>query len=194
MMALATRIEVKAALGISDTSQDDKIDALLEPITSLIEQAAGRAFTSATVTERYMGGEPTIALKRYPVTSITSVTDKITGQALAATDYALEAATGLLRRLPLGSSWSAAYGPRIVYLGNTPQVGRWEIVYVGGATSVPGDVLFAYYETFAAVLAGQGGMQSEKDGDYSYVRGASVGAVPASAMAALQSYKAGVFF
>ncbi len=193
-MALATLTEVKEALGISNTDTDDRINALLEPISVLIERIAGRKFTSATVTERYNGGEPTIALGRFPVASITTVTDKVTGTVLGTDQYELEGPLGLLHRLPLGAQWATGRHRQIVYLREIAPVLRWEIVYVGGPVTCPEDVKLALFYSMDASLNGaMGGMQSEKDGDYAYSRAPGAASLPANAMSILKSYSAGFF-
>ncbi len=197
-MALDTLSGVKAGLGISNSDDDTQITALLEPMSALIEREAGRSFTSATVTERYLGGDPTIALRRYPVSSITTVTDKATSEELASDGYDLEATTGLLRRLPLGSQWAKTRAGQIFYLREDVPVLRWEIIYVGGPSTVPEDIKLALYFAIGAAITGSGmsGMQSEKDGDYAYARAAAAGApgsLPPNAMAILKPYKAGLF-
>ncbi len=193
-MALATLTEVKESLGISNTDSDDQINALLEPISVLIERTAGRSFTSATVTERYSGGDPTIALLRFPVASITTVTDKVTGTVLGSDEYELEGQLGLLRKLPFGSQWATGRAFQTVHLREIAPVQRWEIVYVGGPVTAPEDVKLALFYSMDASLNGaMGGMQSEKDGDYAYTRAPGSAGLPANAMAILKSYSAGVF-
>lgn len=194
-MALDTLANVKDALGISTTDQDTQIGALLEPVSALIEREAGRRFASETVTERHNGGEATILLREHPVASITTVTDKALGTVLGSDQYALES-NGLLRRLPLGSKWALARIDQVIYLRKNTPASRWEIVYVGGPATVPEDVKLALYESIASQLAGQGGMQSEKDGDYAYSRAPSTtgaSALTAGALAIARSYRAGVF-
>ena len=206
-MALATLSEIKNGLGITSTNFDAQIVALINPVSALIEREAGRKFDCATFTERHMGGEPTIALREYPVLSITSVTDKATDEALATTDYEVEKSTGLLRRLTLGSRWAASHSAQVFYVGKNTPVGRWEIIYEAG--TVPEDVKLAMFYTISSLVgstaSSAGGMAgpliSESDGDYSYTRAAPAGAgagttmsgLPANASAILASYKAGVF-
>jgi non-ribosomal peptide synthetase component E (peptide arylation enzyme) len=199
---LATLSEIKNGLGVTGTDFDTQIATLINPVSALIEREAGRKFECATFTERHLGGEPTIALLEYPVQSITSVTDKATGEVLAATEYELEANTGLLRKLIIGSSWAASRATDVFYVKKNMPVGRWEIIYEAG--TVPEDVKLALYYSVASMVninggtGGMAGMISESDGDYSYTRAApastaAVSGLPANAMAILSSYKAGVF-
>ena len=202
-MGLATLSEIKAGLGVTSTDFDAQIAALINPVSALIEREAGRKFECATVTERHLGGEPTIALREYPVQSITSVTDKASGTVLAATDYALEADTGLLRRLVLGSRWASSRVTDVFYVRKNTPIGRWEIVYEAG--TIPADVKLAMYYSVASMVninggtGGMAGMISESDGDYSYTRAepasssTAVSGLPANAMAILSGYKAGGF-
>jgi hypothetical protein len=204
-MGLATLSEIKGGLGITSTDFDAQIAALIDPVSALIEREAGRKFECVTVTERHMGGEPTIALREFPVASITSVTDKATGEVLAATDYELETTTGLLRRLTLGSRWAASHSVDVFYVNKNTRVGRWEIIYEAGTT--PADIKLAMFYTISSLVGSStssaGGMSgpllSESDGDYSYTRAApsssssTVSGLPANAVAILSSYKAGVF-
>ena len=206
-MGLATLGDIKAGLGITSIDYDAQIVALINPVSALIEREAGRKFECATFTERHMGGEPTIALRQYPVQSITSVTDKATGEVLATTDYEIETTTGLLRRLSLGSRWVGSHSADVFYVGNNTKVGRWQVIYEAG--TVPDDVKLAMYYTISSLVgstaSSTGGMAGplvgESDGDYSYTRaaptssssGSSLSGLPANASAILASYKAGVF-
>ena len=206
-MGLATLSDIKAGLGITSIDNDAQIVALINPVSALIEREAGRKFDCGTFTERHWGGEPTISLREYPVLSITSVTDKATGEALVATDYAVEKPTGLLRRLALGSRWASSHSVDVFYVSKNTPVGRWEIIYEAG--TVPEDIKLAMLYTISSLVgsgaSSAGGMAgplvSESDGDYSYTRaapssastGVSFSGLPANASAILASYKAGVF-
>ena len=180
-MAIDTRANVKLALGISDTGSDDKIDALLEPITSVIETYTRRAFSQASRTEYLTSqGEQSLPLHWTPVSAITSVTDRVTSTAIDSSEYALEDDVGILRRLPIGWRWSEG-------------LRRYTVVYTGGPSTAPADIKAAFYEMIQASLVGQGGIKSEKDGDYSYTLGeGSMDGVPKAAQATLNSYRARV--
>lgn len=214
-MGLATLAEIKTALNITDTDSDDQIDALIEPMSALVEMEAGRSFSPQEHVERHPGGEPTIALRQRPVSTgspAIQVVDKATGEALAATEYDLDATLGLLRRLPLGAQWESASARGIVYLREVQKVHRWEVTYTAG--EVPQNIKLALYLAVGANLdrsattsgggGAIGGIVAEKDGDYSYQRAASAATsansaslsasgLPAPAAAIARSYRAGAF-
>lgn len=195
-MAILDLSGVKVMLGIADDASDDQISALLDPVTGLVERLSGRAWSSASRTERHQGGVQAIPLRVYPVTAVATVTDKLTGSAVASTGYEVEAATGLLYRLPYGSWWDG-FAPSPVFTtdgGGSASFARWEIAYTGGPSAAPGDVRVAFAEIIAAALTSQGGMQSEKDGDYSYTRAPTADGVPPSAAAVLARYAGGALF
>ena len=195
-MAIMDLSGVKAILGITDSARDDQIIAMLEPATALVERLSNRKWTNASRTERHEGGVQAIPLRVYPVSTVTTVTDKLTGSALASSGYEVEAATGLLYRLPYGAWWDG-FAPSPIFTtdgGGSAAFARWEIVYTGGPATVPGDVQFAFAEIVSSALTSQGGMQSEKDGDYSYTRAPTRDGVPPSASAVLMRYAAGALF
>lgn len=181
-MAIDTRSNVKSALGITDTGSDDQIDALLEPLTEALETYAGRAFEQAARTEYVdSDGEQYLLLRYTPVASITSVTDRVTGSAVASSEYELEGTPGLLRRLSFGAAWPA---------GNR----RYTVAYTGGPATAPEDIKAAFYEIISASLKGQGGLKSEKEGDYSYTLAeGSMEGIPKTAQMVLNRYRARVF-
>jgi hypothetical protein len=196
-MAIDTLSNVLAALGLgSPADEADQISALLEPVTDAIEQYVGRQFESATFTEDYFGGEQEIALAQFPVTSITSVTDRVTGEVIDSSGYEVDANTGMLRRLPLGSQWGEARHSQALPLKENTPSRRWRVVYVAGST--PEGIKLAFYSALNFQIKASGGVfQSEKDGDYAYVKGAASSAsstvLPAEVMATLDMYRAGGF-
>lgn len=193
-MGLVTLSDVKAALGVSGSDQDAKITALLDPVSGLVERLAGRSFTQATHTEYDDGGGFHLFVSVRPIASITSITDRRSGDVIASSEYDFDADEGSIIRLPYGAIWDRAPDPSAFLDGNpTQERRRWKIVYVGGPATVPDDVKLAFYEIMSATLTSQGGKQSEKDGDYSYTM-ASGGPVPSSASMILKSYASGAAF
>lgn len=67
--AFVTLTEVKTQLGISDSSEDSKLEFLITAATDLVEKYCGRSFNETTHTEELYDGEDsnTLFLKNYPV-------------------------------------------------------------------------------------------------------------------------------
>ena len=83
--ALTTIANVKTYLDISDTSQDTKIEQLINSVSDDIACRCNRVFLSAERTEKLAGnGRQTLLLTYYPITDVKSV---------AANDMALTEAT-----------------------------------------------------------------------------------------------------
>lgn len=193
-MAWIAAADVALQTGSSETA---RIDALIPLVCDAIEAWCGRKFSRATETERHAGGGSTIALSRYPVASVTSVTYLPSSTALTASDYSIEADTGLLRRLPWGAVWEGFGTMRPRAYGdpwgaeNAARQPVWQVVYVGGPEDAPMAAKLAAIDTVAALIkAGMGGFTSEKDGDYAYSRAAVASAIPASAKGLLAPWRA----
>ncbi|YCK35175.1 head-tail connector protein [Actinomadura sp. ATCC 39365] len=116
--------EAKRQLNIDpgDTADDEEIQGFIRSVTAICERHAG-ALTRAAHVETHVGGYG-IALNHTPVLSLTSVTAiqlGSTDQAVA--DLALDAATGIVRRLD-----------------RARMVGPFTVSYVAGRTSIPPNV------------------------------------------------------
>lgn len=88
-------------LGIadSDTSQDAKLTRWIHEASEEVAAYCGRVFAQEKVSETFLlgfGQDSAIRLSRYPVTLIESVTAD--GSVLTASDYELDANSGLLYR------------------------------------------------------------------------------------------------
>lgn len=108
---ITTLETVKTALKITATTEDDLIALWIRQATAAIGGYCNRVFIEETVSEVFRsyggfqvdrrGGEQplsrALALARYPVSSIASIT--IDGTALTDADYELEPDTGLVNRL-----------------------------------------------------------------------------------------------
>lgn len=194
-MAIISLSDAKAALGITGTARDAQITALLAGVSAMIETYAGRAFSQAAVTEYHFGGVASLPLRRYPVASIATVTDELTGSVVDSSGYEVQASTGLLRRLPWGSVWEGGH-PASPFDRRFPapeaaNARRWKVAYTGGPVAAPADVQLAAFEVLGGMLKSQGGVASEKDGDYA-VTFATTGGMPASAASILARYRASV--
>ncbi len=85
------------------TSSDAQLDAIIAGYSADFQLMLDRAVLAAAQTETFDvdRGQRVFSLKAYPVTAVTSIindTERLfTGSALAATDYSLNTATGLLQ-------------------------------------------------------------------------------------------------
>lgn len=195
-MPLVTLEEVKAALGLGGEN-DMRISALLDPVSDAVETYANRRFTSTGLTERLPGGGRALILSRIPVDTAQTITitDLVTGQAAAASDYDLDAAEGMAWRMPYGSIWAGGvtgspFLEGMRYRSAASSAPRWRVAYTGGPATVPGDVKLACYETIAAQINGAGGIQSGRDGDFAFAFAeGSVSSLPDSAERRLNHYR-----
>ena len=71
---LATLADVKAWLGLSSTADDVVLAGLVSAISAAILADLGRSLLPATTTEVIDGGGTSLPLRRWPVTSVASVT------------------------------------------------------------------------------------------------------------------------
>jgi len=190
-MTISALADVKAVLGVSGTDQDARLTALIAAAEAQIARITGLKLGVSEVVEDHTGGVATIALRARPAVEIVGVVDLSTGETISADGYALDAATGLLRRLPWGRTWDGARaaGPFADPQGYGPGAirPRWRVSFDAGYAAMPDDLTLAVADMVAATMAQQGGKTSEKDGDYSVSFAATTG-VPASAMATLQGY------
>lgn len=120
---LTVAATVKTELGISGTSEDAKIETWIHQASAIFAVECNRVFAQETVSEQFRntggGWVGPIALQRYPVASITSVTED-DDDALSASDYELDAETGLLWRLDTSGYrmlWCARKKIVVVYVG-----------------------------------------------------------------------------
>lgn len=119
--ALATRAYVKGELGITDSSEDARVDAYIRQASDAIVGAINVDLAAATVAETFRRNrrgvlcglrssrDDKLTLARMPIVSISSVVED--GTTLDPSEYELESADfGLLLRLRDGflSTWSAS--------------------------------------------------------------------------------------
>lgn len=101
---------VKTELGITSTTEDDKITSWIQQASAFIARYCGRVFAEETLSEQFRLSreESVLQLSRWPVSSITSVTQD-TDSALASTDYELDPDKGQVTRLvsALPVTWTA---------------------------------------------------------------------------------------
>lgn len=181
-MAFTSTQTVRDVLGLG-SAYDARIAAMIPLVEGKLEAATGRFLSSATVTDDVAGGTGILLLPRFPVSAVSSVTDRETSSVIASTGYDINAKSGYLSRRPLGTNWDA---------DPSQGIHRYEVEYTGGWTTVPDDVIAAGIDWIAHDLRGQGGLQSEKEGDYSYTLAFGADGLPQSVSAITAKYRAPV--
>ena len=137
--------ECKQDTNITTDTNDEELQGIIDAATAILENHPGYTVADhvkqTTVSEWHDGGNDEIILKRYPVASVTSVTEwnGTTPQTLTADawdsgagadyGYALDADAGVLYRSSGGSP--------------SRFTGRVKVIYVAGTTTVPADLRLA---------------------------------------------------
>jgi hypothetical protein len=188
-MAVITTAQFKTYASITVTTWDTLLGVLIPAAQADAERFCNRSFDTATYTELHDGDNAgRFVLKNAPITSITSVKYVAvdgTKTALPSTLYGYVSETGELSLVPLGVRKSTSYdsmgAPYASSWSNGPAfvrgVQNYEVIYVGGYSSMPADLQLAMYqyvdELFAPIKNGAAidtSLASETIGDYSYTR------------------------
>jgi hypothetical protein len=149
---ICTLADVKDRLGITSTDYDLVISRIISGIGSLFDTVTGRSLivNAADVTEYYKGLSPLLVVKRYPIVSITSITEALdydfsNATALVAnTDYRLtdDGAGGILHRIY--TYWpDVPDAVQVVYRGGYCSAGQTP---GSGETAMPNDLREAAIE------------------------------------------------
>jgi hypothetical protein len=120
---LTTLDDVKLELGITGTGEDAKLQRWITQASYIVANYCKRVFARETISETFRWGAwagcaDTLALSRFPVESITSVT--VDGTLLDPAAYEISPTDGLLYLLDsLGrrSLWSFSISIVVVYIG-----------------------------------------------------------------------------
>ena len=137
--ALTTVANVKTYLDISDTSQDTKIEQLINSVSDDIASRCNRVFLSAERTEKLTGnGRQTLLLTYYPITDVKSVT--VDSAALTeGTDFDVLADEGSLFKVngvwtkpEVNQVFRPPYIPEIPYADENSLKHNIEAVYTAG--------------------------------------------------------------
>lgn len=172
---LTTLDALKTELGITDTSEDELLDHLIDQASALVETYCNRCFAKQTYREIIPGyGNLYLALSVRPVVSVKSV--KRDGVAI--TDYYLDSPnSGLLYRR-VGWGWS----PKILWgltwhVEPNSELANYEVEYTAGFVlpgnpdrTLPADIEKACLDiakTWYLENKQGNGIQSESLGDYS---------------------------
>jgi hypothetical protein len=129
-MALVTVDDVKYVYGLIGEGDYDLVSEIIDRVGKSFDTYCDRVFESATYTEDYDGDRRDIMLEHYPVTSITSVTDRgqdWTGSTVINSSY-----------------YKISRDNRHILFSSSATLTRYRenirIVYVAGYTTIPDDI------------------------------------------------------
>jgi hypothetical protein len=96
---LTTIETVRGELNLPDNAHDERLKTLITQASDVVARYCNRTFGNETVTETFRldVSQLEIVLSRFPVISITSITEN--GTALTPSDYELDAPRGIITRL-----------------------------------------------------------------------------------------------
>lgn len=139
-LALVTLDEAKEYLEVEGDGKDSILGGLVNAVSQTINSYCGRHFIRQSLTEYYDGPEDDcklLTLNEYPIGAVTTIHDDPrippvfdTGTLVAVTDYQVDKAAGLIRR---------------IYLPFCKGIGNVKVVYTGGYLigSLPADLVLA---------------------------------------------------
>lgn len=153
-MKLCALSDVKTLLGITDTTQDAKLNLMIERTSAMVAQYLGYNPARATYTsEKYaVSNMQYLQLKNQPIQSVSAVTL----QGTAVTDYGTESddyAVGLLYR---GTGWVGRCYTRGMTYDIVSGFRDIEVTYTAG-WYLPGDPLYVADSATALPMAIQSG-------------------------------------
>jgi len=143
---------LKQALGIQHTAQDAWLQVVIDGVEDEVEDFLGFKLTNTSRSEGVDGGGYALLPTGRPITSVTSVTDAVSGSLYSSGDYSLKD-DGIWR--DDGMRW--AEGPP----------GRWTVEYVGGWTTVPSRVAAVLYDLAYRSVNAPGGQLGQSAAGYS---------------------------
>lgn len=189
-MALATQADVQTRATVTFTLNPDPFIAdLLVDAQAMIESRLGRAAESASYTETYDPGYPTVFLRHWPVTDVAAVT--VDGTALVVADDVVWYPDGRINRASDGlvTSWGTWKRQSVVveYTGGylSPDHDRY-LNHLGSLVAEMVGRAFRQAIDWAATPEGAGAIQSialEGSDTVTYATGGGdVGSVPVEAV------------
>lgn len=184
-MALVSLSDYKTFEKITGTSEDTRLQMILDAAESWIENYCGRDFEQGSKTETHSGGASTIRLLSAPVNSLTSISvlssSGVVSGTIALTSVMYDASTGIISTI--GPVVAPSYSDCLMDLGTVyespifpPGFRNIQVVYNGGyaSGSIPDDLHFAVFAVADWLKANAGSSvtyQSESIGAYSYTKG-----------------------
>jgi len=158
--AILTLDEARTYLGApEDAATSSRLQQLVDSATLQIEEYIQNAVVEGTFTEKHRGGVRQWFLRRYPIQSITSITDP-SSTTIPNTDYTLEEEQGRI----------IAFGSFATAVETDGRPARWSVVYVAGKYATT-DVVDANFKLAANILIAErferpeSGVISKKVGD-----------------------------
>jgi len=131
-MSLTTQANVKEALDIDGTDDDNYIDNLILRVDAFVKRYLGRQIESGSVTETHDGtGHSELILRDRPIVSVTTLHQSVdhvfdASTLIAAADYVVDDRRGR------------------IFLKNAVTFQAWiqniQVVYVAGYAAVPADI------------------------------------------------------
>lgn len=146
MADIITLADAKAQLNMTSTANDAELAGYISSASQMWTRRVGPVAGSPVFTEHYDGGASRIALRNVPVVSVTSVTESWGAATLyTLTEQPLESTTsfssfGFTVDLERGTIVRRAQGIETRFAAGTQSV---RVVYVGGYTTVPDDIIMA---------------------------------------------------
>jgi hypothetical protein len=131
------RLRVAAGLPVDDATRDAELELAYEQALTLCESYCDRWFPLQPQIEQIWPTRGAFMVKRYPIQSITAITDA-NGAQLAPATYLINAPAGIVLRY--GAAIAASAWPL-------------SIEYVGGYEPLPADLDYAVLAAFDAVWA-----------------------------------------
>jgi hypothetical protein len=138
-MTLCTLADVKTMLDISDTSQDGKLNLIIEDQSAYVERYLGYPLAWTTYTDDIypVNNNQLLYLRAQPIQSVASVT--LGG--MAVTDYVITPQDGPVGGLYYGSGWSGNYYTRGMTYDPVAGFRDIKITWTGG-WYLPGNPLY----------------------------------------------------
>lgn len=138
--ALTTLADVKAVAGITDTTQDTRLEYLINAVSAQIAGYCDRVFTRSTYTlETHTGtNRQSLSLRQWPIVSVSSILED--GTTLPVTEYELKAQDMERGIVYKANGWNQNTTYATGLTSDTWATGRdYSATYVAGYY-MPGDV------------------------------------------------------
>ncbi len=150
-MSEVTLAEAKSYLGITHTTDDTQIQSIIDGAEQDVEDFCSIKLASEVRTESLDGGGFGLNPTERPVTAVASVTDGITGDVIAASEF--NVTDDSIYRID-GARWSE--GPP----------GRWTVVYTGGNVTLPAKIKTVIFDLVYRMYHNKGGKSRQGAAGY----------------------------